>query len=224
MVINSMNCGNPNCKYELFSQEKQYFICPNCGNVIEDNLRNNPYENIKEVSLYYIQRKKLIRTIKMILAMSPFIIDFVVSDILLRKYRFMFIFKQQSKYTITSFLLPIFIAMIIYKILNRENKILVSLFDDKAFYLNSGIATIIKAVVYVSVMLFMLQVEVAHFKKFLVESDKYYSLYTSNQIYQGIDNLVGEHIFLTIYSFIAFYIMELLDMYQHNLIKRINES
>ncbi len=26
-----MKCGNPNCKYELFSQEENYFICPKCG-------------------------------------------------------------------------------------------------------------------------------------------------------------------------------------------------
>lgn len=90
------------------------------------------------------------------------------------------------------------------------------------FYLNSGIATIIKAIIYVSVMLFVLKVELPYFKEFLVESNKYYSLYTAEQIYQGIDKLVGEHMVLTINSFAVFYIMELLDMYQYNLINDIN--
>lgn len=59
---------------------------------IEDNLCNNPYEDVDEVSAYYIKRKKLIWIIKIILFLSPFIVHTIVSDIVLRKYRSMFMF------------------------------------------------------------------------------------------------------------------------------------
>ena len=212
----AMQCTNPNCKYHFFEQEEQYFVCPCCADIIEDNICYSSwdFEDIKQEAYYYSQRKNIIRIMKLILAFSPFVLHFLIQDILLREWKSMFIFTQNSQYTTNRFLLPLLIILFVYRFLNRENGLLITLLGDKAYYANSKIVTALKLPIYLLLMLSFFYIEVPIFKEFLLKNDKQYLSYTANQIHQGIDKLVGEHIFVTAYSFFVFYLMELLDMYQ----------
>lgn len=97
-----MECGNLDCRYELYEEEEEYYICPYCGDVITDNIPDDLKNNdmLIDLNMYSTNYKRYLLTMKKILFLlisSCFMantIIFFVSRLLFKKFGMSFGFSS----------------------------------------------------------------------------------------------------------------------------------
>ncbi len=233
-----MTCEN--CGHELYEQEEYYFICPECAEVIVSNLEDDSELNIAKTRVdgfRYAQLKKLLFFAKTPLLLSAAILPILFTLLSSDDYRIFEHTRTFSHYrshgiyhgysnSVLAILLPTILFLLVYFLFHKFNPLTSSLLGDLMWYTNSMWFTIIKAFIYLIVLLLVLKIEPPIFQKYMLSNVDYsrYIPYTEEEIAKGLSTVMKDHTIVLIYSCVVCYVMELMDMFQQYFIRNLNED
>lgn len=221
-----MKCKNEKCNIDLYENEEDYFICPYCHNLIQDNL---PYGKHIKTQLYahsldYKKISNFYQNIIYALLLSPIALYIFIS-VLLSPENDIFRFSNyiSRRFFVNLYILPMILVVNFFSATHAEMGILRDILGNNAQVFNTIRMNVIKIILYIVLFIIVLSLELPFFHDFIsnlnVESS---CSFAKKEV--AIDIIMQKHLFLIIYTFVMGIISEIIHMIKHKKLETIQEN